>query len=61
MGAVDIPQPRAAATVQDVEQQAVIATLRFHRPEQTPIRRKMHTAVDISWRKLQVGDELLAG
>ena len=61
LGTVEIAQARATAAVQDVKQQAVVPALRFHRPEEPPIRRKMHPATDISWGQLQVRNELVRG
>src|SRR5262249_16697449 len=61
LGAIEIAQPRTTPPVQDVEQQAVITALWFHRPEDAPIRRKMHPATDVSRCQLQVGDELIGG
>src|SRR5215471_1610841 len=39
----------------------MIAALWLHRPEEPPIRRKMHPATDVSWCQLQVGDKLIGG
>ena len=59
LGTVEIAQARTTAAIQDVKQQAVVAALRFHRPEEPPIRRKMHPTTDVPWSQLQVRNELV--
>ena len=58
---IESPQDRATPPIQDIEEYAVIPTLRFHWPEKTVIGREMHPAAGVLRCQLQVGDETVGG
>ena len=54
-------QRQAIATVRHIKQQAVVATPSVFGSEDANIRRKMHTAVAITWSELDIGDAAIEG